>query len=166
MSFNGASWVRVPIGLNGLVLKVVSGFPSWQSDISSDVNIEEGDVSVASGISIIDFGSGFDLSESPGGEVNIVLDYTEDPVNLSGSEVTGTLAAARFPALTGDVTTSAGSLATTIADNAVDGTDITISSEANGSLMYYFGGTWVNLGIGSEGQVLKVVDGVPTWTTP
>lgn len=33
--------------------------------------------------------------------------------------VTGTLQAAQFPALTGDVTTSAGSLATTIANNAV-----------------------------------------------
>lgn len=43
--------------------------------------------------------------------------------NLTGlplsTGVTGTLAAANFPALTGDVTTSAGSLATTIAANAV-----------------------------------------------
>jgi len=40
---------------------------------------------------------------------------TANAVNLSGSNVTGTLAAARFPALTGDVTTSAGALATTLA---------------------------------------------------
>lgn len=40
-------------------------------------------------------------------------------VNLSGTNVTGTLAAARFPALTGDVTNSVGSLATTISANAV-----------------------------------------------
>lgn len=44
---------------------------------------------------------------------------TANPVNLSGANVTGTLAAARFPALTGDVTNSAGSLATTIANDAV-----------------------------------------------
>ncbi|OFY07649.1 MAG: hypothetical protein A2W99_15080 [Bacteroidetes bacterium GWF2_33_16] len=44
---------------------------------------------------------------------------TANAVNLSGTNVTGTLAAERFPALTGDVTTTAGSLATTIADNAV-----------------------------------------------
>jgi hypothetical protein len=36
-------------------------------------------------------------------------------IDLSGAEATGTLAAGRFPALTGDVTTSAGSLATTLA---------------------------------------------------
>lgn len=40
---------------------------------------------------------------------------TANPVNLSGTHATGTLAAGRFPALTGDVTTSAGSLATTLA---------------------------------------------------
>lgn len=36
-------------------------------------------------------------------------------VDLSGADATGTLAAARMPALTGDVTTSAGSVATTVA---------------------------------------------------
>lgn len=44
---------------------------------------------------------------------------TANAVNLSGTNVTGTLAAARFPALTGDVTTTAGALGTTIANNAV-----------------------------------------------
>ena len=44
---------------------------------------------------------------------------TAAAVNLSGTNVTGTLAAARFGALTGDVTNSAGSYATTIANNAV-----------------------------------------------
>jgi hypothetical protein len=44
---------------------------------------------------------------------------TANAVDLSGSHVTGTLAAGRFPALTGDVTTSAGALATTIAADAV-----------------------------------------------
>lgn len=40
-------------------------------------------------------------------------------IDLSGTQATGTLAAGRFPALTGDITTTAGSLATTIAANAV-----------------------------------------------
>ena len=52
-------------------------------------------------------------------------DHVHPSVNLAtGSGVTGTLAAAFFPALTGDVTTSAGSLATSIANNAVTNTDI------------------------------------------
>jgi len=39
--------------------------------------------------------------------------------NIATTSLTGTLQAAQFPALTGDVTNSAGSLATTIASNAV-----------------------------------------------
>ena len=43
------------------------------------------------------------------------------PANLSiaATQLTGTIAAARMPALTGDVTTSAGAVATTIANDAV-----------------------------------------------
>lgn len=44
---------------------------------------------------------------------------TFNPVNVSGTNITGVLKASAFPALTGDVTTSAGALATTIAANAV-----------------------------------------------
>lgn len=45
-------------------------------------------------------------------------------VDLSGAEATGTLAAGRFPALTGAITTTAGSLATSLAPNAVTTTSI------------------------------------------
>ncbi len=44
---------------------------------------------------------------------------TVGAVDLSGTNVTGTLSAARFPALTGDITNTAGLLATTISSNAV-----------------------------------------------
>lgn len=47
---------------------------------------------------------------------------TANAVDLSGANATGTLAAARFPALTGDVTTSAGSLATSIGAGKVTNT--------------------------------------------
>ncbi len=49
---------------------------------------------------------------------------TANAVNLSGSNVTGLLAAARFPALTGDITNTAGAVATTISANAVTSTKI------------------------------------------
>ncbi len=44
---------------------------------------------------------------------------TTNAVDLSGTNVTGVLAAARFPAMTGDITNTAGTVATTIAANAV-----------------------------------------------
>lgn len=51
---------------------------------------------------------------------------TTNAVDLATAEAAGTLADARFPALTGDVTTTAGTVATTIAANAVAlGTDTT-----------------------------------------
>lgn len=46
-------------------------------------------------------------------------DHVHPAADLSGSQATGTLAAARFPALTGDVTTVAGALGTTIGSNKV-----------------------------------------------
>ena len=49
---------------------------------------------------------------------------TAAAVNLSGTNVTGTLAAARFPALTGDITNTVGEVATTISNNAITSTKI------------------------------------------
>jgi hypothetical protein len=49
---------------------------------------------------------------------------TAAPVNLSGANATGILAAARFPALTGDITNTAGTVATTISNDAVTSTKI------------------------------------------
>ena len=54
----------------------------------------------------------------------------------------------------------------TIQDNAVDGTDISISAESNGSLMYFDGTDWVNLGVGTAGQILTISGGVPAWVSP
>ena len=54
----------------------------------------------------------------------------------------------------------------TVQDNAVDGTDISISAESNGSLMYFDGTNWVNLGVGTAGQILSISGGVPTWINP
>jgi len=53
--------------------------------------------------------------------------------------------------LSGDAAVSNTGLIT-IQDNSVDGTDITISGESNGSLMYFNGTNWINIGIGSAGQ--------------
>jgi hypothetical protein len=65
--------------------------------------------------------------------------------------------------LSGDVTINNTGI-TTIQDNAVDGTDISIASESNGSLMYFNGTDWVNLAPGTSGQILRTNGaGAPTW---
>ena len=55
--------------------------------------------------------------------------------------------------LSGDVTLSNIGV-TTIEDNSVDGTDIQISANATGDLMYYNGSDWVRLASGTNGYVL------------
>jgi hypothetical protein len=52
-------------------------------------------------------------------EGNFTLGNLGGSIDLGGGKASGTLAAGRFPALTGDVTTSAGSLVATIASDAV-----------------------------------------------
>lgn len=49
------------------------------------------------------------------GGATTVATYLGSDIDLSGAEATGILAAGRFPALTGDITTSAGALATVLA---------------------------------------------------
>jgi hypothetical protein len=52
-------------------------------------------------------------------EANLTLANLGGSIDLGGAKASGTLAAARFPALTGDVTTTASAVATTIANDAV-----------------------------------------------
>jgi hypothetical protein len=51
----------------------------------------------------------------------------------------------------------------TIQDNSIDGSDISIAGEANGSLAYYNGTDWVTLAAGNNGDLLAVSAGVPAW---
>jgi hypothetical protein len=63
--------------------------------------------------------SGNTLSINTAVTVDVSTAQTLTNKSLAATSLTGTLAAAQFPALTGDVTSVAGSLATTIAPNAV-----------------------------------------------
>jgi len=53
----------------------------------------------------------------------------------------------------------------TVADNAVDGTDIALGSDAQGDIMYYDGTNWVRLPAGTNGHFLKTQGAAanPTW---
>lgn len=83
------------------------------------------------------------------------------------------LTANQSVSLSGDVTGSGTtSISTTIADNAVDGTDISLSSEAEGDIMYFNGTDWVRLaGAGNGGKYLKMNTqamppvAYPSWAT-
>lgn len=66
-------------------------------------------------------------------------------IDLSSTQATGTLAAGRFPALTSDVTTSAGSLATTVA--AIAGTTVS-GTTGTGNVVFSITPTFNGTGMG------------------
>ena len=109
--------------------------------------------------------------------INGSQQITAAAIDLSGTNVTGTLAAARFPALTGDITTSAGSLTTNIAAGVINFGDINYtntlaSNPALATGQMYFGST----GILFEGSTADNFEGLlttanitgsdKTWTLP
>lgn len=61
-------------------------------------------------------------------EANLTLANIGGSIDLGGAKASGTMAAARMPALTGDVTNAAGSVATTIASGAVTNAKLANSS--------------------------------------
>lgn len=121
----------------------------------------------------VNFTTGLKATAAASGDVVVVsgdIATTTTPGIASFDSSTFTVRAdggVQTVAFTGDVTTAAGSFATTIADNAVDGTDIALGSDTAGDIMYYNGTDWVRLPIGSAGQVLEVNAGAtaPEWDT-
>jgi len=53
-----------------------------------------------------------------------------------------------------------------IAANAVTGNKIAMGSDAAGDVLYYNGTDYIRLAKGTDGQVLTLASGVPTWATP
>ena len=61
----------------------------------------------------------------------------------------------------GDVTGTVSDIQ--IAANAVDGTHIALGSDAVGDIMYYNGTNYIRLAKGTNGEVLTLASGVPSW---
>jgi|GEM_PF-2253658 len=85
---------------------------------------------------------------------------TANAVDLSGANATGTLAAARFPALTGDVTNTVGTLATNISTTAATGAKLVTGINASASTI-----TPARLGSGTT-NTATYLRGDGTWQVP
>lgn len=81
-----------------------------------------------------------DFCTSDGNYINC----TTGAISLT-SQVTGTLQAAQFPALTGDVTTAAGSLVTSIGVGRVTNAMLAATGTSSASTFLRGDGTWANL---------------------
>lgn len=151
---------------------------------AAGLDVEEGGAQIVDQAVVMNYGPGFDVASSAGPEATITLDYSEKQVDLSGTDVTGFLAAARFPALAGNLSNTAGSLTININDNAVtyakmqdfsvtqrlngrntggggDPEEVTISqaldwlTSTQGSVLYRGASTWVGLAPGTAGTFLQ-----------
>ncbi len=92
------------------------------SSLSGIVPIANG----GTGVSLAATGPGFLKQATLGANMTVTA------VDLSSSDATGILAAARFPALTGDITTSSGALATTLKNTGTAGTYTKVTFDAQG----------------------------------
>ncbi|MCA9361267.1 hypothetical protein KC845_01775 [Candidatus Kaiserbacteria bacterium] len=144
---SGAGTVsELGIGTTGQILQVVGGVPTWQATTSLGIN-DHDSVTLA----------GENYLSLSGQQI------TANAVDLSGSNVTGTLAGGRFPALTGDVTTSAGSLTTAIANDVINYTDILYTHTIGGNPAFGANETWFGTtGIIFEGATADNFEGLLT----
>lgn len=178
---------RLPVGTNGQVLTLASGIPSWAAGGGSGT-VTSVAVSGANGIGV----SGSPITTS-GTIALTLGAITPSSVNASGtvtgSNLSGTNTGDQTITLTGDVTGSGtGSFATTLASVGTAGTYGAVTTDAKGRVTagsvvtpIANGGTNISsyttgdilyasatnvlsiLSIGTAGQVLKVVSGIPTW---
>jgi len=136
---------------------------------SATLTIADGKTLTASNTVTLTATDGSTLAIGTGGTL-AALAYLSS-VDCSGSQVTGTLAAGRFPALTGDVTTIAGSLTTFIGNNVVTYAKFqqvaarSLVGNATGSLA---DATGITLGTSLQfsGSTLNTIQGLRTTDNP
>ena len=128
----------------GVLTSDVSGNLSWTPASSSSLPFSgittgtntSATMTVGSGASLVPSGTGNITATTMVGSGS-----TTNAVDLATAEVSGTLPVGNLPNLAGDV---AGPInATVIQDNAVDGTDIALGTQAINDVMQYDGNDWV-----------------------
>jgi len=173
MYFNGTDWINLGVGTNNQQLKVSGTAPAWATDNSLSTTLTNGSLFIGNVSNVA-------TAVAPTGDVLIANDglTTIQPNAVTtGKILDGTILAADLA--DGAVTTTQildGTIATIdLADNsvtgakiptdAVNGTKLSLTGEAAGSMMYFNGTDWINLGVGTNNQQLKVSGTAPAWAT-
>lgn len=110
ISWNGSAWAPADVDATKIQARsVLSTAPSsgealiWNGSawapgpVATQLAVEEGNSAVSTTVTSIDFGTGFDVTESPSGEANVALDMAEITVDADAIQ--------SFPVLTTTPTT-------------------------------------------------------------
>lgn len=179
---NGTGATTLPTLTVNAIASQSAALTDWRASDTTTVvaSISPAGLAAVTNLTVSSLGTGIAHVSSAG----VV---SSSAVDLSGSEATGTLAAGRVPAFTGDVTNSAGNLATTISNNAVsyakmqdvsatskilgrktagagDTEECSLSdvldfigSAAQGDILYRGASSWARLPAGTSGTFLKTL---------
>jgi hypothetical protein len=135
-STSAAATLAVTVGGAAVTLEVSLG---GSGGGASAIAVQEGDSTVVTTVSTLDFGAGFDVTESPAGEGNIALDLTEYsggalPVAVGGTGATS--AGAALTALGAAAASDLSTVSTGLSDHLSDTDDA-----HDASAISYAGGT-------------------------
>jgi len=132
--YKDTQWVPVSSTPNGSTLPLVAdskvGDVFYQTNANPALNV----LKIFNGTTWVTAGVALDAT----GENYLTLTgqtLKANPIDLSGTNVTGILAAGRFPVLTGDITTVAGSLVTTLKSVGTAGTYKSVTTDAQGRVI-------------------------------
>ena len=147
----GIAELNVADGSNQQVLTTNgSGTLSWTS--KTDATIGANTIGITE-LDVSDGTNGQALTTNGSGTLSFTTISAGDP--SMGGDLSGSGSNAQIVA--NAVT------ATEIASNAVNGTHIALGSDASGDIMYYNGTNYVRLAKGTNGEVLTLASGVPSW---
>ena len=139
----GIAELNVADGSNLQVLTTNgSGTLSWTS--KTDATLGANSVGITE-LNVSDGSAGQYLTTNGNGTLSFATDSTNVGATSVGGDVTGTVSNIQ------------------IAANAIDGTHIALGSDAAGDVMYYDGTNYIRLAKGSNGEVLTLASGVPSW---
>jgi hypothetical protein len=162
--FDGSNWIHLAVGSDGEYLKSnATSTVEWATPAAGGDVTAVGDCLTGDCLDGADANSGTYIRLWDGDSHYVELNPGDITANrtLATRDAGGTLLISG-DTLTGDVTATFdtdGSTAATV-------TDLTITSEATGSVVYFDGSNWVHLAIGTAGQVLEVsAGGIPEWDT-